>query len=101
MKKYIAVLVAAGALAAALIVPTGAAATPSANSPVFEDSGCGSVQNIHNDALRFSTDGSDAIAIPGTGNAGDKVSENAAVTSVYSGCKGYDQGIVHPPGYTE
>jgi hypothetical protein len=101
MKKYIAIVAAAGALAAALIIPAGASAAPSENSPVWT-TGCGSIKNEHNEALRFSTNGTDAIAIPGTGKgeAGEKIPENSAVTSVYSGCLGLEQGIVHPPGYT-
>jgi hypothetical protein len=98
MKKYIAVLAAASALAAALVIPAGASAVPSDKSPAFQNSGCSSVENIHNDALRFSTNNTNAIAIPGNP---ENASENAAVYGTYSGCHGYDQGIVHPPGYTD
>jgi hypothetical protein len=99
MKKYIAVLAAASALAAALVIPAGASANPSTNSPVFQKSGCNSVENIHNDALRFSTNNTDAIAIPGAVSAPE--GSSAAAAAAYSQCKGYDQGIVHPPGYTD
>jgi hypothetical protein len=103
MKKYIAVVVSAGALAAALIVPAGASATPSESSPAFAPTTTlpcpksGSVANVHNEALRFSTDTSNAIAIPGV--AGEHANENSAV-SPYGGACGTG-GIVHPPGYTD
>ncbi len=99
MKRYIAALVAAAALAAAFIVPTGAAANNCApyegvsGAAAFESSPYGSMQNGNNTALRFGPGG--RIAIPG--QAGDHANESAAVSDYSTGGSG---GIVSPPAAT-
>ncbi len=63
-------------------------------NPAFQDSGRGSIENVHNKALRFGKGG--RIAIPG--NIPDDINDNSAV-SPYSG-KG-SGGIVAPPALYE
>jgi hypothetical protein len=101
MKKYIAAVAAASALAAALIVPAGASAnnTTAVNAigenPAFVASGCGSIENVHNTALRFGDGG--RIAIPGEG--GNHANEISAVEEYNVACSGGEKcgGIVNPP----
>jgi hypothetical protein len=108
MKKYIAVVVAAGALAAALIIPATALANPydaitsSGNNGAFTiNTSCSSVANVHNGNIRFGQNG--GIAIPGTpqtgATVGDIVAGEAVAAPYSSPCGG--NGFVGAPALYE
>lgn len=95
MKKLISLTLSVAAL---LLVATTASAAgpvdaiPTDSNPAFEDSGHGSIENVHNPALRFGYGGGIAIL----GDGGDHADENAVVSD-------YDKhgssSLVRPVGY--
>lgn len=107
MKRHIAVMVAAFALA----LPAAAAGNPteaitsSGKNPVFERTSCSSWRNIHNVDLRFGDNG--GIAIPGapqTGNTIPDVQAGEGVAASYdsSSCgSGEEAGFVGTPAFYE